>query len=599
MSEFPQKNLPQMLRHHAQQQPEAIALRQKDFGIWQPITWREYYARASGVALALQAAGVKRGSHVAILSENRCEWVIAQMGVGILGAVMVGVYPTSPANEIAYVLEHADIEVIFCEDQEQTDKVLEIWDQVPTLKRCYTFEKKGMRTYYNERVHAFDALESEGRERIASAPGAVDALLDAQRMADVAMMIYTSGSTGKPKGAMITWANIRAAAPALIDCVQFDREASCLSYLPLCHVAEQAMTNYAPVYLGSTVSFGESLRTIQEDLREIAPSHFLGVPRIWEKLHASIHIKTLETHPLQRWLVRRALSFGDRIAYKPRKRWTTAERLGYAFWYWVVFRALQNFIGLRRTRIAMTGAAPISPEITRFFRSIGIPLIEIYGQTEASGIATAQKPDEVVPGTIGVAIAGTEVKLDDQGEILIGGPQVFHGYYKNPEATASTVRDGWLHTGDVGIWQDGQLKIVDRIKDIIITAGGKNLSPSEIENTVKASPFLKECIVIGDKRKYVSALLQIDFETMSKWAEEHNVAFTTFKNLTENPATLALVEEEVRKANEKLPPVAQVKRFHLLTKELDHDDDEVTATMKVRRSNIYKKYEAEIEALYA
>ncbi|MGB0956242.1 MAG: AMP-dependent synthetase/ligase [Panacagrimonas sp.] len=592
---LPEKSLPQMLRHHAQTQADALALRQKDFGIWQPVSWAEYYRESCCFALALKKLGVKPGAHVAIVSENRKEWVVAQMGVGILGAVTVGVYPTSPANEIAYVLEHADIELVVCEDQEQTDKVLEIWDQVPTLRLCLTVEKKGMRAYYNERVKAFEAVQAIGAQQLKAQPQLCEQWLDESRLDDIAMMIYTSGSTGKPKGAMITWRNIWAATPGLIDALHLDKNYSCLSYLPLCHVAEQLMTNFVPLYLGSVVSFGESLRTIQEDLREVAPSCFLGVPRIWEKLHASIHIKILETGALRRALYHRAMNFGASLAYLPRPAWTLMQRLQFGICYWLVFRALQNFIGLRKARIALTGAAPISPEITKFFRSIGIPLVEIYGQTEAAG----QPMDQVIPGTIGVAIGGVEVKLDDRGEILIGGPQVFHGYYKNEQATRDTVRQGWLHTGDVGVWQDGQLKIVDRIKDIIITAGGKNLSPSEIENTVKASPYLKECIVIGDRRKFVSALLQIDFETTAKWAEEHGHAFTTFKNLTENPAARALVESEIKKANAKLPSVAQIKRFHLLTKELDHDDDEVTATMKVRRSNIHDKYKAEIEAMYA
>jgi long-chain acyl-CoA synthetase len=267
--------------------------------------------------------------------------------------------------------------------------------------------------------------------------------------------------------------------------------------------------------------------------------------------------------------------------------------------YWLVLRALQNFIGLRRCTIALTGAAPISTGILEFFRTIGIPLVEVYGQTESTGVATAQPIDDVHLGTVGVAVSGVEVKLGEHNEIIMRGGSMFKGYYKNDEATASTLNDGWLHTGDVGEWRDGQLKIVDRLKDIMITAGGKNLSPTEIENTIKASPYIKECIVIGEARKYVSALIQIDFDTVAKWAEQERIAYTTFRSLTEQERVNELIQNEVNRGNEQLPQVAQIKRFHLLTKELDHDDDEVTATMKVRRSNIYEKYTDVIESLYA
>lgn len=594
---IPDLTLTQMLRDHAKKRPEVLALRQKDFGIWQAYTWQDYSERARHFGLGLRALGLEEGGHVAIISENRVEWVIAQMGIGMVRGICVGVYPTSPWSEVAYVLEHSDAEFVVCEDQEQTDKVLQAWPKLPKLKHNIVIDMKGLR-YYPEPPAAFEDIEARGREYEKGHPELVDELLDGQHMDDTALMIYTSGSTGRPKGAMVTWGNLHAAAPGLIDLLQADEHGSSLSYLPLCHVAEQAFTNIAPVYVGSAVSFGESLRTIQEDLREIAPTFFLGVPRIWEKLHSSIYIKIQETGRFRQALFNWAIRVCAPMATKPRAKWSLKEKCLYGMSYFLVLRALQNFIGLRRCTIALTGAAPISTGILKFFRTMGIPLVEVYGQTESTGVATAQRVDDVHLGTVGAAISGVEVKLGEHNEIIMRGGSMFKGYYKNDDATTSTLKDGWLHTGDVGEWRDGQLKIVDRLKDIMITAGGKNLSPTEIENTIKASPYIRECIVIGEARKYVSALIQIDYDTVAKWAEQQRMAYTTFRSLTEQEQVTVLIQAEVDKGNEQLPKVAQIKRFHLLTKELDHDDDEVTATMKVRRSKVYEKYTDAIESLY-
>lgn len=597
-SQLPDLSLPQMLRWNARHRGDRVALRQKDFGIWHPTTWAEYYQRARHFGLGLRELGLAAGGHFAIISENRIEWVIAQMGAGIVRGVTVGVYPTSPAPEVAYVLEHSDAQIVMCEDQEQADKVLEVRDQLPALRKLVVPEMKGLHNYDEPDLLSFDAVERMGEAVDREHPTLAEELLDAQELADLALMIYTSGSTGKPKGAMISYRNIRAVAPSTIDGLGLRESDSLLSYLPLCHVAEQATTNFAPIYLGSLVNFGESLRTVQEDLREVAPTIFLGVPRIWEKLHSAIHIKMLESGRLRRWLYHRALAACEPFCYRDWSQLGVGERLRYLASYLLVFRALQNFIGLRRVRVAITGAAPIAPDIIRFFRIIGIPLLEVYGQTETTGVVTAQKPDRIRPGTIGEATPGVQLKVADDGELLVAGGMVFEGYYKNPQATEDTIRDGWLHTGDVVEMDDGIVRMVDRKKDIMITAGGKNLSPSEIENTVKASPYIKECVATGEARKYVTALIQIDYDTVAKWAEEHGIAYTTFRSLAENPEVYRLVDSEVQEANEQLPRVAQVKRFALLTKELDHDDDEVTATMKIRRGKIYEKYSDVIESLY-
>lgn len=598
---LPRLTLPQMLREQAKQHPGRIAIRQKDFGIWQGITWDDYYRRSSHVGLGLRALGLSAGGHVGVLAENRIEWVLTQMGCGLVGGIAVGVYPTSPAPEVAYVLNHADVEVVVCEDQEQTDKVVEALDQLPHLRAIVVMETKGLRNAderVRDRILSFADLEMLGVEYEATHRHLVEETLAAQQLEDIALMIYTSGSTGKPKGAMISYANIRGVAPGIADRLGLSADTSHLSYLPLCHVAEQMLTTFCPIYLGSTVAFGESIRTVQEDLREIAPTMFLGVPRIWEKLHSAISIKMQESGPLQRWLFDRAMAACAPFAHKAAAQRTAGERLTYAVWYWIILRALQNFIGLRRAKVALTGAAPIPPAVVQFFRTLGVPLVEVYGLTESTGMITGQPLDAARFGSVGTPILGVEHRIGERGELLIRGEMVFAGYYKNPEATADSIRDGWLHTGDVVEARDGQLYIVDRLKDIMITAGGKNLTPSEIEKTMKASPYIKECIVVADGRKFVSALIQIDYETVAKWAEGRQILFTHFRSLVEHPEVRALIDAEIARGNAQLAQVSHIRRFHLLTKELDHDDGEVTATMKVRRSSIYKTYADVIEAMY-
>lgn len=591
--------MPQMLARNAETFGHEIAIRQKEFGIWNPTDWQGYFARSKLIAHGLRVMGLGAGGHVAILSENRIEWVLAQMGAGLAGAVTVGVYATSPASEVGYVLANSGSEIVICEDQEQVDKVIDVRASLPELRRIVVIETKGMRDYDPGLVVSFEEVEAQGAADSADDPGFVARVLAGQTLDDIGLMIYTSGSTGKPKGAQLSWRNLRGQAFAIRESLRMTRRDTHLSYLPLCHVAEQMLTTMTPIYIGYRIDFGESMRTVQEDLREVAPTTFLGVPRIWEKMHSSIHIGMMEAGGLRRWLHDKAVLACEGFANVPQAERSLGQRLTFQFYYWLIFRALQNFIGLRRARLAYTGAAPISPKIVQYFRTIGLPLIEVYGATETTGVVLAQDLRRLEPGSVGAPIANTELRIGENGELLMRGETVFAGYYRNPEATAQTIRDGWLHTGDVAEERDGQYRIVDRLKDIMITAGGKNLSPSEIENTMKSSPFIKECIVVGERRKFVSALIQIDPEAVGKWAEEKNIAYTTFRSLSENPQVAALIDAEVKTYNASLAQVSQVRKFHLLVKELDHDDDEVTATMKVRRASIYKKYGSEIEALYA
>ncbi len=595
----PHATLPNKLRYWAQHRANEVAVRQKDFGIWEPFTWADYERHARHFGLGLAKLGLPEKGHVAIISENRKEWVFTQLGAGMINAVTVGVYPTSPAQEVEYLLQASDARIIVCEDQEQLDKVLEVRARLPQLTHLIVIDPKGLRHYEVDNLSTFEEVTALGSAFEAEQPRLVEERLQGQTEDDIALMIFTSGSTGRPKAAMISYGNINAMAigtDAIYHCTPAD---STVSYLPLCHVAEQIYSVYLPLLGGVVVNFAESLRTIQSDLREIAPTLFLGVPRIWEKLHASIEIKIRDAGGFRRNLYQRAFAAVSPFAAKPREAWSTGERLTFGFWYWLVLRALNNFIGLRECRLALSGAAPIAPEMLTFFRVLGVSIREGYGMTETAGVVTVQRSAASPVGTVGEAIPGVETRLADDGELLVRGPTVFKGYYRNEAATREAIdAEGWLHTGDVAEMVGNEIKIIDRKKDIMITAGGKTITPSEIENALKFSAYIKEAIIVADKRQFVSALIQIDPETVGKWAEEMNLAYTHFRSLAEHASVRELVQAEIEAVNARMPQVQHVRKFHLLVKELDHDDGEVTATMKVKRSSITGKYASEIEALY-
>ena len=599
MTPDPHLTLPNKLRFWARERAHEVALRQKDFGIWRPCTWVDYERQARHFGLGLVRLGLAEKGHAAIISENCEEWVFAQLGLGMVGAVTVGVYPTSPAPEIEYLLQSSDASIVICEDQEQLDKVLEIRARLPKLEGLVVIDPKGLRHYAVENLHTFEEVVMLGAAYEREQPGLIAERLGRQSEDDVALMIFTSGSTGRPKAAMISYGNINAMASgtdAIYCCTTAD---SMLSYLPLCHVAEQIYTVYLPLHTGAVVNFAESLRTVQSDLREIGPTLFLGVPRIWEKLHASIEIRIRDAGGYRQWLYQKAFAAVGSFAATPREYWTLAQRLAFAFWWVVILRALNNYIGLRECRLALSGAAPIAPEMLKFFRMLGVPVREGYGMTETAGVATVQRSAASPIGTVGEPIPGIEVRIAEDGELLVRGPSVFKGYYRNEAATREAIdAEGWLHTGDVAQMIGNEVKIIDRKKDIMITAGGKNITPSEIENGLKFSAYIKEAIVVADRRHFVSALLQIDYETVGKWAEEHGVAYTHFRSLAEHPRVRELIQAEVDAVNARMPQVQQVRRFHLLGKELDHDDGEVTATLKVKRASIAEKYADVIEAIY-
>ena len=598
--------LPQQLLHWAATRPNDVALRQKQFGVWDTVTWKQYADQSRWFGLGLLQLGLQPGQTVAVLGENCREWVYAELGVAMVRGITAGVYPTSPAPEVEYLLALSEAPFIVCEDQEQLDKLLSIRERLPALRAVVVIDARGLRRYDRAGLHDFADVVKQGQRFETDNAAAAAAATVGPRLDDIGLMVFTSGSTGRPKAAMMSWRGLGAAAQGLNTMLGCTPRDSLVSYLPLCHVAEQMFSIHIPLASGAVVNFAESLRTVQEDLRELSPQIFFGVPRIWEKFHAAIQTKLREAGGLRMALYRRALASLEATAAKPRAGWSLAERARWAVWYVLVLRALLNFVGLRRCRVAISSGAPIAPEILKFFRVLGVPIREAYGLTEASGATTMQPGDASPVGTVGVSYPGVEVRLADDGEILIKGDVVFRGYYKNAAATQEAIdAEGWLHTGDVARWEDGpggpagrELRIIDRKKDIMITAGGKNITPSEIENALRFSPYVKEAVVIADRRRFVSALIQIEFESVSAWAEQQGLTYTNFRSLVELAPVRELVQREVDAANARMAQVQQVRKFHLLTKELDHDDGEVTATMKVRRKSVAEKYAAVIEAIY-
>ena len=580
---------------------DRVALREKEFGIWQEISWNEYCRHVRHFCLGLMELGLNRGNHVSIFGENEPEWLYADLGIQSAGAVAVGVYPTNPAKEASYVIGHSESIFVICDNQEQVDKVLEARDQLPLLQKIIVTDMKGLRRYTDPMIMSYEAVEELGRKTEAKDPDKYYRTVDQINAEDVAIMVYTSGTTGPPKGAMLSHDNVVQFLKAQSQVIpQYDTD-EIVSYLPLCHVAERMMSVFFPINSGATVNFAESVETVTFDMREILPTFFLAVPRIWEKMMAGIIIKMKDAS----WFKRKMYAIFTPVGEKMAAARINTEaiplvlRIKYGMGYLMLFRHLKKELGLLRARIAVSGAAPIAPEVLQFFHSLGVPIMEGWGMTEETGIGTINLPDDIKLGTVGKPIPGVEIKIAEDGEILLRCNHIFVGYWKDPAATAKTVVDGWLHTGDVGELDDeGRLKITDRKKEIIITSGGKNIAPSEIENRLKCSPYINEAIVIGDGRKFLSALIQIEYDNVGKWAQEQGIAYTTFKSLSQNPQIYELIQKEVKEANKEFAQVETVKKFRLLEKELDHDDDELTATLKLRRKTVNQKFGHIIEEMY-
>ena len=606
------KTPPAYVRDWAQERPDQVAMREKDFGIWQEITWSQYWQSVLDAAHGLLVLGVYEGDRVSIHSEDRPEWVILDMATVAVRAITVGLYPTNPAAEVEYLLSDSGAVVHLVEDQEQADKVMSVIGSLPDLRKIIHLEPRGFRKWRDDdRFVSWDEFLEMGRSHRETNPGMVEQIMAQATGDDVITLVYTSGTTGPPKGAMLTNSNFAFNADVLIsvenrtpDGKPIGPDDLILTYLPLCHVAERIFSTWSSVSRGPSLNFAESIETVQQNLREVQPTIFFAVPRIWERIHASIAIKGRDGTWFKRlWFgigMKLARRIGDlRVANDGEH--TLWSRFLYAIGYPIVFRAVKERIGLRRARYAASGAAPIAPEVLRDFLGMGVPLFELYGMTENSAVATCNFPGANKVGTVGVPYPGTELRIDEAtGEIQTRHPGVFKGYWNKPEKTAEAfTEDGWLRTGDVGEWVDGtHVKIVDRIKDIIITSGGKNISPSEIENSLKVSPFIKEAMVVGDGRKYLSALIAIESDVVGDWATRRQIPYTTYRDLTTKPQVIELIQGVVNDANDKTSHVESIQKFRLIPKELDHEDGELTATQKLKRASMSSMFGDLIEDMY-
>jgi long-chain acyl-CoA synthetase len=601
MSEIKDYTVPAKFKTAVARWGNRVALRKKEFGLWHDITWNHYDKNVSHVAHGLMSLGLQKGDCASIIGDNCPEWVYADLGIQCCGGATVGVYSTNAWQQVEFVVTNSDSKFFFVENEEQLDKWLHFRDRAPTLEKIIVWDTEGLRHFKDPMVMTFDQLLELGDNAAQENPAQLDQRIRQIGPEDLSVLIYTSGTTGPPKGAMLTHANCVWMGSAITSNNPMYDDDAIMSFLPLCHIFEQLFTVLAHFDIGHVVNFIESLDTITENMVEISPTVGHAVPRIWEKYYSAIMIRMADATWLKRLVFGWAINLGKKRAtlmmeFKPVP---ASLELFYKMGHFVVFRKLKERLGFDRIRVAYSGAAPIAPEILHFFHSIGVNLVEGYGQTEGTGVTTTSKIGEVKFGTVGVPLEGVQVKIADDGEILVKSPGVFKGYFKNPAATAETIVDGWLHSGDVGtIDTDGYLTITDRKKDIIVTAGGKNITPQYIENKLKASLYINDTVVIGDKRKFLSCLIMIDEDNVVKYAQDNKIQFSTYKDLTRNPEINQLVEREIKKVNETLARVEQVKKFTILPKKLYEEDGEMTPTMKVKRKSINEAFSDLIEAMY-
>ena len=595
--------LPQMLAAHARRHGHRrVALREKEFGIWQEVSWADYAGHVRAVGLGLESLGLRRGETLAIVCGNRPAWLYTELGAQAVGAIPVGVYVDSLPEQLRYIVEHSEARIVMVEDQEQADKVLGARAQLPKLERIVVDDTRGLEDYREPLLISLEEVEGRGQEADAREPGHYDALLERGRPDDVALLAYTSGTTGDPKAAMLSHRNLVSMATGVTQVDRVRDTDDIVSFLPFSWVGEQLMSVAIALHAGATVSFPEGQATLREDLREIGPHVIIAPPRFWEAMCSEYQVKIGDAGRLKEAAARLAIGVGMRVAERRLKRQRVGPGLRVAggLAHLLTFRALLDRLGLSRVRCAYTGGAALGPELFRFFRAIGLNLKQVYGQTESGGISVLHPDDDVRPETVGKPTADTTIKISETGEILISSPTVFLGYYKNPEATAHVLDGGWLHTGDAGVMEDdGHLVVIDRMRDVLRLADGSRFSPALIENKLKFSPHVREAVVVGEGRPFVVALIQIDMGVVGNWAENSRVPFTTFKDLSGKPEVLALIGREVARVNDDLPRSARIHAFALFDKELDADDDELTRTNKVRRSTILGKYRDMIDGLYA
>ena len=600
-----------MVREWAERLPDGVAMREKDYGIWQEYTWTDVWELVQDAAHGLLALEVEVGDRVSIHSEDRPEWIILDMATIAVRAITTGLYPTNPSTEVEYLMADSGSVVHLAEDQEQADKVMEVIESLPHLRTIIHIEPRGFRKWRDDpRFLLWDDFLEMGREHRAANPGQLERVMSDAALDDAITLVYTSGTTGPPKGAMLTNTNFLFCVENLVGIEGRipgkppNPADSILTYLPLCHIAERIFSAWHMAGFGCTLNFAESIETVEQNLREVQPTLFFAVPRILERIHAGIIIKGKDGT----WFKRVWFGFGmklvsiigaQRVANDGDH--TFLSRLLYLIGYPIVFRALKERIGMRRVRYAAVGAAPIAPELIQYFLGMGVPLFELYGMTENSAVATCNFPGSNKVGTVGAPYPGIGLRIDQEtGEIQTKHPAVFKGYWNKPEKTAEAfTEDGWLRTGDVGEWVDGtHVKIVDRMKDIIITSGGKNISPSEIENSLKTSPYIKEAMVIGDGRKYLTAVIGIELDVVGDWATRKEIPYTTYRDLSEKPEVIELVQGVVNETNKKFARVESIRKFRMIPKALDHEDGELTATQKLKRQAMTELLREIIEDMY-
>jgi long-chain acyl-CoA synthetase len=577
------------------------AMREKALGIWKTITWTDWLERAREVAYALDAIGLRPGEVASVLANTSPEWNYADMGILCFGGVSSGIYPTDSVKQVEYLINDSRTRVLFVEDDEQLDKALEARARCPTLMQIVIFDMQGLDRFRDPMCVSLAEFLALGRAHRRGREALWDVMISRRRPEDLAILVYTSGTTGPPKGAMLSHRNIITQmrhAHALLTYRQDDER---LAFLPMCHVAERIAGAYYSIATGVISNFAESPQTVPENIRELQPMLFLAVPRVWERLYSGVMIALKDATAFERWAYAAAIAAGYRIADArlERRNPTAVERIGFAIAYWLVLRNIRIAMGIDRCRALFTGAAPIAPDLIRWYLALGMNMYEVYGQTENTGLATAMPADAIKLGTVGKAVPYGEVRLSAEGEILIRGDFVFMGYFNQPDKTAQTIRDGWLHTGDVGlIDNEGYLRITDRMKDIIITAGGKNITPSEIENQLKFSPYISDAVVVGDRRPYLTCLVMIDQENVEKFAQDHAVAYTNYASLCRTREVRDLIWTEIEQVNGNFARVETIKRFHLIEQQLTPEDAELTPTMKLKRKFVNEKYRDEIEAMY-
>jgi long-chain acyl-CoA synthetase len=594
--------VPKMFWHGVVTRKDEVILRQKEFGLWQSITWGQFGAIAREIGMGLVALGFAPGECASVLSNTNREWLYADFGILGAGGVSNGIYPTDAPVQVEYLCTDSSTVFVFVEDDEQLDKMLEVRARLPSLRKIIVFDMDGLREFADAQVISLDALRVIGREYDAAHPGEWERRVVTRAPSDLAVLIYTSGTTGRPKGAMLSHANLMSAAKLYSEAYEQRPDDERMCFLPLCHVAERVVGVYTALLTGTRLNFVENPETVPENVREIAPTVFGAVPRVWEKFYSVVTIRVKEATRLAQFAYKAAIGIGAKAAayrerHEPVPMWL---RAAFFLARVLVLDNIRKSIGVHRARLLITGAAPISPDLLRWYMALGLEMIEVWGQTESGGISTSVPIGRMKPGSIGTPLPQTEVRLSPEGELLVRSPSVFMGYLNQPEKTAETLRDGWLHTGDVGrMDNEGYFYITDRMKDIIITAGGKNITPSEIENQLKFSPYITDAVVIGDRRAFLTALIMIDHENVEKFAQDQSIPFSNYMSLCRRPEILELIEGEVTRVNAKFARVEQVRKFRLIEQKLTAEDEELTPTMKLKRRLVNEKYRELIETMYA